>query len=113
MKQNRVDGMLDPSVMCVGMEDLLQEVVVLGSQCLSIKGEERPSMTQVSDKLKAIRSTWRELLLLKHNETELLIQNSGKDAACGSLSPSMYWTAGMMGMDVETPIANNSTYSMG
>ncbi|GJN00967.1 hypothetical protein PR202_ga18194 [Eleusine coracana subsp. coracana] len=114
MKENKVEGMLDTSIMCVGMEELLQEVVVLSSQCLSIKREERPSMSQVADKLKAIRSTWSKLLLLKHNETELLIQDSGEDAACGSLSPSMYWTAGMMGMDIETPVANNrSTYSMG
>ncbi|GJN29686.1 hypothetical protein PR202_gb17936 [Eleusine coracana subsp. coracana] len=114
MKENRVEGMLDTSIICVGMEELLREVAELSSQCLSIKGEERPSMTQVADKLKAIRSTWRKVLLMKHNETELLIQDSSEDAACGSLSPSMYWTAGMMGMDIETPVANNkSTYSMG
>ncbi|TVU12704.1 hypothetical protein EJB05_46358, partial [Eragrostis curvula] len=59
-------------------------------------------MTQVTDKLKAVRSTWRELLLLKHNESELPIQNSGTNAAC-RLSPSMNWTARMMGMDVEAP----------
>jgi hypothetical protein len=100
--------------MCVGTEELLREVAELGSQCLSIKGEERPSMTQVADKLKAIRSTWRKLLLSKHNETELLIENSGVDGACGRLSPSMYWTAGMMGMDIETPVANNGkTTSVG
>ncbi|TVT99620.1 hypothetical protein EJB05_54989, partial [Eragrostis curvula] len=102
MKQNRVEDILDSSIMHEGMEELLREVAVLGSQCVSIKGEERPSMTQVTDKLKAIRGTWRELLLLKHKATELLIENSGADANCG-LSPSMYWTASMMGIDIETP----------
>jgi serine/threonine protein kinase len=114
IKENRVEGMLDPSIMCVGTEELLREVAELGSQCLSIKGEERPSMTQVTDKLKAIRSTWRKLLLLKHNETELRIENSGVDGACGRLPPSMYWTAGMMGMDIETLVGNNGkTTSVG
>ena len=61
-------------------------------------------MTQVADKLKAMRSTWREALLLQHNETE---QHLAVELAASSLSfglpPSMYWTAGMMGLDIEAP----------
>ena len=73
MKENRVQGMLDTSVVSVGTEELLQQVAELARHCLSIKGEERPSMVQVTDKLKAIRSSWSELLLLKHNEAEVVI----------------------------------------
>lgn len=61
-------------------------------------------MAQVADKLKAIRSVWREVLLLKHNETEPLFERSGM--ASDDLSPSMYWTARMLGMDIETPYAD-------
>ncbi|TVU12695.1 hypothetical protein EJB05_46349, partial [Eragrostis curvula] len=96
--------------MCAGTEELLQEIAELGRQCLAAKGEQRPSITQVADRLKAIRSTWREILLLKHKETELLIENSGADANCG-LSPSMFWTASMMGLDIETPATSSGRYA--
>ena len=82
----------------MGTEELLQQVAELARHCLSIKGEERPSMVQVTDKLKAIRSSWSELLLLKHNEAEVVIGPGVALAA--DLSPSMYWTARMLGMDV-------------
>ncbi|KAG2609312.1 hypothetical protein PVAP13_4KG028400 [Panicum virgatum] len=97
MKENRVQGMLDTSVVSVGTEQLLQQVAEQARHCLSIKGEERPSMVQVADKLKAIRSSWSELLVLKHNEAEVVI---GPGVASADLSPSMYWTARMLGMDV-------------
>ncbi|TVU50146.1 hypothetical protein EJB05_01503 [Eragrostis curvula] len=96
MRENRAQALFDTSVMDVGMEHLLGEVAELGSLCLSINGAERPSMIQVADKLKTIRSTWRELL--RHNETELLIDKPGTSSAC-ALSPSMYWTGRIMGMD--------------
>ncbi|CAM0152276.1 unnamed protein product [Urochloa decumbens] len=102
MKENRVQGILDKSIASVGTEELLQQVAELARHCLSIKGEERPSMAQVADKLKAIRSSWSELLLLQHNETEVVI---GQGVALADLSPSMYWTARMLGMDIETPYA--------
>ncbi|XP_066372670.1 wall-associated receptor kinase 5-like isoform X2 [Miscanthus floridulus] len=103
MKENRVGDLLDTSIMGVGTEELLQEVAELGIWCLSDKGEERPSMIQVANKLKAIRSSWRKLLLLlKHNETELLIKRSA-DVASAEPSPTMYCTAPMLGMDIETP----------
>jgi serine/threonine protein kinase len=110
MKDNRVEGILDTSIMGEEMMELLQEVVELGRQCLSVKGEDRPSMAQVADNLKTIRSSWRELLLLKHNETQLLIERSGMDSA--NLLPSMYLTAQTLSMDIETPYADHasSTY---
>ena len=94
LKDNRAENMLDTSITGVGMEELFQEVGELACRCLSVKGDERPSMTQVADKLKAVRSTWREALLLQHNETE---QHLAVELAASSLSfglpPSMYWTA--------------------
>ncbi|CAL5044717.1 unnamed protein product [Urochloa decumbens] len=70
LKDNRFESMLDTSIMGTGMEELFQEVAELASRCLNLKGDERPSMTQVGDKLKAIRSIWRAILLLKHEETQ-------------------------------------------
>ncbi|CAM0152278.1 unnamed protein product [Urochloa decumbens] len=108
LKENRAKGILDTSIMCVGTEELLLDVVELGRKCLSVKGEERPSMAQVADSLKAIRTTWRELLLLKHNETELLNERSDGVASV-DLYPSMYITAPMLGMEIETPCAENAS----
>jgi len=87
MKENRVQGMLDTSV-------------------VSVATEERPSMVQVADKLKAIRSSWSELLLLNHNKAEDVI---GPSVALADLSPSMYWTTRMLGMDVEAPYADHAS----
>jgi serine/threonine protein kinase len=113
MKENRVEGMLDTSIMGVGMEELLQEVAELASLCLSSKGEERPSMTQVADKLKALRRTWRGKLLLQHEETKHLGEMLGATSTC-RISPSMYWTAQMMGMDIEAPQVDHAgTTNMG
>ncbi|WVZ82628.1 hypothetical protein U9M48_029874 [Paspalum notatum var. saurae] len=102
MKEKRVEGMLDTSIVGVGMEELFQEVAEVASLCLSSKGIDRPSMTQVADKLKAIRSTWRLILMLKHKEAECLAERLSTGSAC-DMSSSMYWTARMMGLDIETP----------
>jgi serine/threonine protein kinase len=103
LKENRVEAMLlDNSIMAVGVVELLQEVVELASLCLSSKGEERPSMTKVADKLKAIRSTWEDVLLRQHEETRRLAERLAAASSASHLSPSMYWTAQMMGMDIET-----------
>jgi hypothetical protein len=95
--------MLDSSIMGVGLEELFEEVVELASRCLSFKGDERPCMTQVADKLKAIRSTWREVLLLKHEETPHLTEKVGSDSSICELPPSSYWTARILAVDIETP----------
>jgi serine/threonine protein kinase len=112
-RENKVEGMLDTSILAVGMEELFQEVGELASLCLSSKGEERPSMTQVADKLKAIRSSWREILLLKHEETQRLIERLSMDLVC-DLSPCMFYTAQMLGLDIETPHVDHAdTTSLG
>jgi serine/threonine protein kinase len=101
MRENRVESILDPSIMGAGMEELLREVAHLARLCLSYNGEERPSMTQVADKLKAIRSTWKQILQLKHEETRHPVEQLSMGSFC-YLSPSMYWTARMLGVDIET-----------
>ncbi|WVZ82652.1 hypothetical protein U9M48_029894 [Paspalum notatum var. saurae] len=110
LKENKVKAMLDTSIMGVGMEELFQEVVELASMCLISKGEERPSMTEVADKLKAIRNTWRAILLLQHEETKCLLERLPVASTC-NLSPSMYWTAQKMGMDIETPRVDHASSS--
>ncbi|KAL6899296.1 hypothetical protein ACP4OV_005954 [Aristida adscensionis] len=109
MRENRAEEILDPSIIGKGMAELLHEVAELARQCLSMTGKERPSMTQVADKLKAIRSTWREILLLKHEETtELLTIERPGVPSTGALTSNMYWTAQTLGMDVETPNAEHA-----
>ncbi|WVZ53815.1 hypothetical protein U9M48_004707, partial [Paspalum notatum var. saurae] len=100
LKNNRVQSMLDPSIICAGTEELFQEVGELASRCLSFKGEERPSMTQVADKLKAIRSAWSEMHLLKHEETQHLAdERPSTDSDC-DLSSSIYLTTRMLWVDM-------------
>jgi serine/threonine protein kinase len=57
MKEGNLHGILDASIVQVGMETLLGEVAELARLCLAASSEDRPSMTQVADKLKALRST--------------------------------------------------------
>ncbi|CAN6252812.1 unnamed protein product [Urochloa humidicola] len=61
MKENKLQDMLDKSVVGVGMEPF-QAIAELAKKCLSMKGEERPQMTEVVERLKAIRRTWQEKL---------------------------------------------------
>jgi len=105
MKDNRVEGILDTSIMGEEMVELLQEVAELGRQCLSVKGEDRPSMAQVADKLKAVRTSWRELLLLKRYKSDVVIERS---SVTSDVSPCMYSTSQTSSMDIETA---NSYYA--
>lgn len=76
LKENRLQSILDTNIMGAKME-LLQEVAHLTNCCLSLKGEERPFMTEVAEKLRSIRSNWREQLIEHTNEeTECLHVNS-------------------------------------
>ncbi|CAL4967652.1 unnamed protein product [Urochloa decumbens] len=61
MKENKLQDMLDKSIVGVGMEPL-QAIAELAKKCLSMKGEERPQMTEVVERLKTIRRTWQEKL---------------------------------------------------
>ncbi|KAF8779541.1 hypothetical protein HU200_002598 [Digitaria exilis] len=61
MKENKLQDMLDKSIMGVGMEPL-QAISELAKKCLNMKGEERPHMTEVVEQLRAIRKTWQEKL---------------------------------------------------
>ncbi|VAH98208.1 unnamed protein product [Triticum turgidum subsp. durum] len=104
MKEESLDGILDASILSAGMETLLREVAELARMCLSTRGEERPSMTQVADKLKALRSTWREKLLLTDGETECLVSAPAALAFHDPLSSIMFSTGPRMsGIGIETP----------
>ncbi|VAH98205.1 unnamed protein product [Triticum turgidum subsp. durum] len=106
MKDGGLDGILDASIVSAGMETLLGEVTELSSMCLSTRGKERPSMTQVADKLKALRSTWREKLVLEHGQSESLV--IGFSAAplmlCVPPQSSMFSTGAQISeVGIETP----------
>ncbi|KAL6848397.1 hypothetical protein ACP4OV_021691 [Aristida adscensionis] len=75
-KENRVQSILDRNILGVRVE-LLQEVAQLAKCCLSMKGEERPSMTEVVERLRFIRKAWREQLA-EHSieDTESLLENT-------------------------------------
>ncbi|KQJ92861.1 hypothetical protein BRADI_3g01180v3 [Brachypodium distachyon] len=75
MKENSLQSILDQNILEFETE-LLQEVAQLAKCCLSMRGEERPLMTEVAEKLKTIRSRWREQLTQNPiNETECLLEN--------------------------------------
>ncbi|OEL20757.1 Wall-associated receptor kinase 1 [Dichanthelium oligosanthes] len=61
MKDDRLEDMLDKSIIGVGMEPL-RAISELAKKCLSLKGEERPQMTEVVERLKIIRRAWQEKL---------------------------------------------------
>ncbi|GJN27489.1 hypothetical protein PR202_gb15517 [Eleusine coracana subsp. coracana] len=72
LQENKLHSILDRNILSVRIE-LLQEVAQLAKCCLSMNGEERPLMIEVSERLRYIRRTWREQLI-EHvsNETEYL-----------------------------------------
>ncbi|GJN02814.1 hypothetical protein PR202_ga20200 [Eleusine coracana subsp. coracana] len=72
LQENKLHSILDRNILSVRIE-LLQEIAQLAKCCLSMNGEERPSMIEVSERLRYIRRTWREQLI-EHasNETEYL-----------------------------------------
>ncbi|KAM0838506.1 hypothetical protein ACQ4PT_060922 [Festuca glaucescens] len=76
MKQNGLQFILDNNILEFETE-LLQEVAQLAKHCLNMRGDERPLMTEVAEKLKSIRSTWKEQLIQNPSkETECLLENS-------------------------------------
>ncbi|EMS46125.1 Wall-associated receptor kinase 3 [Triticum urartu] len=106
MKIENLEGILDPRIARAGMEALLREVAELGRMCLGPRGEDRPSMTEVADKLKALRSAWREKLALGHAKTECLVVCSSPAAVaawCPPSSGSSSMEAYMSGIGIETP----------
>jgi serine/threonine protein kinase len=96
LKESRLESILDRSILGVGME-LLQEVAQIAKRCLSMKGEERPLMSEVAERLRFIRRTWREQLK-EHasEETECLLENPSIN------DPSSTGRHGsLMGLDLE------------
>uniref|UniRef100_A0ACD5XZU5 Uncharacterized protein n=1 Tax=Avena sativa TaxID=4498 RepID=A0ACD5XZU5_AVESA len=104
--EGNIEGMLDRSIVRVGMETLLREVAELGGMCLGARGDDRPTMTEVADRLKALRSTWREKLVLEHGATERLVVRSSPAAPApwDPLSSGMLSAAPhMAAICIETP----------
>ncbi|EEE54861.1 hypothetical protein OsJ_02341 [Oryza sativa Japonica Group] len=66
LKENRLQSILDKNILGVGTE-LFQDVAQLAKCCLSTTGGERTLTTEVAERLKAIRSTWREQLIESAN----------------------------------------------
>uniref|UniRef100_A0A0D9VB87 Protein kinase domain-containing protein n=1 Tax=Leersia perrieri TaxID=77586 RepID=A0A0D9VB87_9ORYZ len=78
LKENKLQSILDRNILGVGTE-LFQDVAQLAKCCLSTKGEERLLMTEVTERLKAIRSTWRGQLIESANEeTVCLLENTSQ-----------------------------------
>ncbi|CAM0948018.1 unnamed protein product [Alopecurus aequalis] len=78
MKDNGLQFILDKNILEFET-DLLQEVAQLAKSCLSMRGEERPLMTEVAERLKSIRVTWREQLIQNPStETEYQLENSSQ-----------------------------------
>uniref|UniRef100_A0A0E0A4T9 Protein kinase domain-containing protein n=1 Tax=Oryza glumipatula TaxID=40148 RepID=A0A0E0A4T9_9ORYZ len=104
MEEERVESILDASLTGASMEalPLLQEVAKLGSMCLSARGEERPSMAEVADMLKAVRVVWRDLLVSSEYDMMEGFWDSSEAPPSGNPSPSMLWTPGMVSLEVET-----------
>ncbi|KAF8677293.1 hypothetical protein HU200_046779 [Digitaria exilis] len=75
LKESRLQSILDKNILGAGME-LLQEVAQLAKCCLSMKGEERPLMSEVAERLRFIRRTWRgQLTENASEESECLLEN--------------------------------------
>ncbi|VAH98201.1 unnamed protein product [Triticum turgidum subsp. durum] len=109
MKEESLEDILDPSIVRAGTEMLLGEVAELGRMCLGARGEERPSMTQVADRLKALRSTWREELVLDRAVTEHMVVHMPPVSApmpwdlASSSSGAPLTVPYMSGMGIEAP----------
>ncbi|KAG8057866.1 hypothetical protein GUJ93_ZPchr0002g23230 [Zizania palustris] len=96
-KENRLQSILDRNILGVGTE-LLQEVAQLAKCCLCTKGEERPLMTEVAERLKAIRSTWREQLIESANEETVRLR--GNSSHYDPTSTERHGS--LMALDLET-----------
>uniref|UniRef100_A0ACD5XWK6 Uncharacterized protein n=1 Tax=Avena sativa TaxID=4498 RepID=A0ACD5XWK6_AVESA len=106
VKDGNLAGILDTSIVHVGMETLLGEVADLARMCLAPSGEDRPSMIQVADKLKALRSTWRQKLVLEHTAMERSVVRSSSAASAHWDPPSssaFSTVPHMTGMRIEAP----------
>ncbi|RWW09679.1 hypothetical protein GW17_00026819, partial [Ensete ventricosum] len=55
MKEQRLRDILDGKMVEEGGEQLLGEVAAIAKECVSVKGEERPSMKEVAEHLHCLR----------------------------------------------------------
>ena len=79
MKENRLLDILDVDIVNDGNLKAMEEVAVLATRCLRVKGEERPTMKEVAMELEGLKITekhpWREADLCPE-ETESLLGSS-------------------------------------
>uniref|UniRef100_A0A0D9WLN4 Protein kinase domain-containing protein n=1 Tax=Leersia perrieri TaxID=77586 RepID=A0A0D9WLN4_9ORYZ len=101
MKEKRLESILDANLIGEGTDTLLQDVAELGSMCLSTRGDERPSMAHVADRLRTMRGVWKELLVsLEHNTAEVFVSSEAHSSS--HPSSAMFSTLDMESLEVET-----------
>ena len=85
MKENRLFEILDRRVLNEGNAEQVMEVAMLVKRCLSLKGEERPTMKEVAlelEGLKAMEKPPRVKGNMGSEETEYLLSKPNDDCLC-------------------------------
>ena len=91
MKENRLFEILDRRVLNEGNAEHVMEVAMLVKRCLSLKGEERPTMKEVAlelEGLKAMEKPPRVNGNMGSEETEYLLSKPDDDCLSGANSDS-------------------------
>nr|DAD30279.1 TPA_asm: hypothetical protein HUJ06_031747 [Nelumbo nucifera] len=73
MKEENILDILEDRVLYEANEDQLREVAKLVERCLSVKGEERPTMKEVAMELEGLRRSRKHLWDEPHEEVECLL----------------------------------------
>ncbi|KAK1292406.1 Wall-associated receptor kinase 5 [Acorus calamus] len=85
MKEDRLMDVLDRDIIDEGRVDLLREVSLLAKRCLSVQGEERPTMKEVAAELEGLAVTEVHPWVVNNpEETENLINKSSDSGTGGS-----------------------------
>ncbi|XP_065620147.1 putative wall-associated receptor kinase-like 16 [Quercus suber] len=87
MKENRLFEILDRRVLNEGNAEQVMEVAVLVKRCLSLKGEERPTMKEVALELEGLKAMEKPLRVkgnLGSEETEYLLSKPDDDCLSGA-----------------------------
>ncbi|XP_028781543.1 wall-associated receptor kinase 2-like [Neltuma alba] len=92
MKENRLWEVLDKQVLAQKNVEQLKEVALLARKCIRVKGEERPTMKEISKELEGLAAN-KECLLMKSDEREYspahVPDRYGEAAACESIHKQM------------------------
>ncbi|WOL12941.1 wall-associated receptor kinase-like 16 [Canna indica] len=63
MKDRKLEEFLDDQIIDKGNMDVLQEVAELAKECLNVKGDERPTMREVAERLHVLRGFLQQPLV--------------------------------------------------